>query len=410
MSLPCVDYNKKPGHGAIINTMNYYLTRRAVLKWLESPAIYHLAKDELYELDNDSFSFMKNCASNNGCVSKDSAFIDYCVGEGLLTSEPVSIKRPLLAKAAVPSLRYLELQITSACNLRCRHCYIDDDDRRELPFAQIRDVLREFEDMQGLRVMITGGEPLLHRSFEAINEILPDYSVRKALFTNGMLLRKEILKSLKIDEIQISIDGLETAHDALRGNGTFHRAMEAVTNSLESGFDVSISTMVHRGNLLDFDEMEHLFKRLGIKEWTVDVPCTTGRLRENARFSISPEEGGKYLGYGYGGGLHATGLGGYACGLHLMSVMANGNIAKCTFYGDRTVGTVDQGLLSSWHKIQPVRLNELACACDFIETCRGGCRYRAELIDGPRGRDLYRCALYGIINDKVSPFPESIIE
>jgi radical SAM protein with 4Fe4S-binding SPASM domain len=265
---------------------------------------------------------------------------------------------------------------------------------------QIRDVLSEFEDMQGLRVMITGGEPLLHRSFEAINEVLPEYSIRKALFTNGMLLRKETLKLLKVDEIQISIDGLEAAHEALRGNGTFRRALEAVKNSLDAGFNVSISTMVHRGNLRDFDEMEHMFKHMGIKEWTVDVPCIAGRLKENAEFWVDPEEGGKYLGYGYGGGLHATGPG-YACGLHLMSVMANGNIAKCTFYGDRTVGAVDQGLRSSWHRIQPVRLKELACDCEFIEACRGGCRYRAELIDGPRGRDLYRCALYGIINDKV---------
>jgi radical SAM protein with 4Fe4S-binding SPASM domain len=389
--------------------MNYYLARRAVLKWLETPAIYHLTKDELYELDDDSFSFLKSCASGNGCVSKDSAFIDYCVGEELLTTEPVSVKRPLLTKAAVPSLRYLELQITNACNLRCRHCYIGDGARSELSLGQIRDVLSEFEDMQGLRVMITGGEPLLHRSFEAINEMLPDYSIRKALFTNGMLLRKETLRLLKVDEIQVSIDGLEIAHDALRGNGTFCRAMEAVEDSLESGFDVSISTMVHPGNLQDFDEMEHLFKHMGIKEWTVDVPCITGRLKENAKFCVSPEEGGKYLGYGYGGGLHATGLG-YACGLHLMSVMANGNIAKCTFYGDRTVGTVDQGLLSSWCRIHPVRLKELACACEFVEVCRGGCRYRAELIDGPRGRDLYRCVLYGIINDKISLVRKLTIE
>jgi radical SAM protein with 4Fe4S-binding SPASM domain len=380
--------------------MNYYLARRAVLKWLETPSIYHMAKDELYELDNDSFSFMKSCASNDGCVSKDSAFIDYCVEEGLLTTEQVSVKRPLLIKAPVPSLRYLELQITDACNLRCRHCYIGDGASRELSLMQITDVLSEFEDMQGLRVMITGGEPLLHRSFEAINEVLPEYSIRKALFTNGMLLRKETLKLLKVDEIQISIDGLEAAHEALRGNGTFRRALEAVKNSLDAGFNVSISTMVHRGNLRDFDEMEHMFKHMGIKEWTVDVPCIAGRLKENAEFWVDPEEGGKYLGYGYGGGLHATGPG-YACGLHLMSVMANGNIAKCTFYGDRTVGAVDQGLRSSWHRIQPVRLKELACDCEFIEACRGGCRYRAELIDGPRGRDLYRCALYGIINDKV---------
>ncbi len=380
--------------------MNYYLSRRAVLKWLETPAIYHITKDELYELDADSFSFMKNCASDTGCVSKDSAFIDYCVEEGLLTTKQEAVKRPLLIKAPVPSLRYLELQITDACNLRCKHCYIGDGASHELSITQIRNALSEFEDMQGLRVMITGGEPLLHGHIAEINEMLPDYSIRKALFTNGVLLHKETLKLLKVDEIQISIDGLEAAHDALRGNGTFHRALEAVKNSLDAGFNVSISTMVHRGNLRDFDEMELMFKRLGIKEWAVDVPCAAGRLKENAEFWVGPEEGGKYLGYGYGGGLHASGTG-YACGLHLMSVIANGNIAKCTFYGDSTVGTVDQGLRSAWQRIQPIQLKELSCECEFIEACRGGCRYRAELVDGPRGRDLYRCTLYGIIKDKV---------
>ncbi len=380
--------------------MNYFLAQRAVLKWLETPMIYHLAKDELYELDSDSFTFMKSCASADGCVSKDSAFIDYCVDEGLLTTEQASVKRPLLIKSPAPSLRYLELQITDACNLRCRHCFIGDRARNELTLLQIRDILSEFEDMQGLRVMITGGEPLLHSKFDAINEVLTEYSIRKALFTNGMLLRTDTLRSLKVDEIQISIDGLEGAHDALRGNGTFRRALKAVKDSLDAGFDVSISTMVHRGNLGDFDRLEHLFKNLGIKEWTVDVPCSIGRLKENSEFWISPEEGGKYLGYGYGGGLHATGPG-YACGLHLMSVLATGNMAKCTFYSDQSIGTVDDGLRSSWERIQPVQLKELACDCEFVEACRGGCRYRAELIDGPRGRDLYRCTLYGIIKQKI---------
>ncbi len=44
---------------------------------------------------------------------------------------------------------------------------------------------------------------------------------------------------------------------------------------------------------------------------------------------------------------------GYGCGLHLMAVMADGNIAKCSFYGDQPVGTVDHGLQTAWGKIQP---------------------------------------------------------
>jgi radical SAM protein with 4Fe4S-binding SPASM domain len=249
--------------------------------------------------------------------------------------------------------------------------------------------------MQGLRVLITGGEPILHSKFETINEMLPQFFLRKVLFTNGILLSKKKLKKLNVDEIQISIDGLEDAHDSLRGEGTYRLAMKAVKNALDYDFHVSIATMVHPGNLKIIKKMERLFKSIGIREWTVDVPCITGRLEDNFEFQISPEVGGRYLKYGYGDGIH-TATSGFACGLHLMAVMANGKVAKCTFYSDKAVGRVEEGLKVCWEKIKPIRLDELTCNCKYIESCRGGCRYRAGLFGNPLGKDPYRCALYGV--------------
>ena len=87
--------------------------------------------------------------------------------------------------------------------------------------------------------------------------------------------------------------------------------------------------------------------------------CNRKVKKENMEFQISPEEGGKYLRYGYGGGIH-TAASGFACGLHFS-------------------------------------LDELKCDCEYIESCRGGCRYRAELFGDPFGKDLDRCAFYGIL-------------
>jgi radical SAM protein with 4Fe4S-binding SPASM domain len=377
--------------------MGFHLTRQAVLKWLETPSVYQTARDELHELDDESFRFLSSCAADEGCDTRDSAFIDYCLDEGLLTRERVSIRRPPLRPSPDPSLRYLELQITSRCNLRCRHCYIGDGAPRELTALQVRSVLKEFEEMQGLRVLLTGGEPLLHSRFDEINEMLPDLLLRKVLFTNGVLLRKDVLNRLKVHEIQVSIDGMRAGHDAMRGTGSWDAAMEAVRRALDAGFEVSVATMVHPGNLDDFDAMEEQFRALGVREWSVDVPCAAGRLRDNSTFTVSPEVGGRYLGYGYGGGMHAVGKG-YACGLHLMAVLPDGTAAKCTFYGDRSVGAVSEGLRACWGRIRPVRLEQLDCKCQYLEACRGGCRFRAELLDRPQGRDLYRCSLYGVID------------
>lgn len=401
--------------------MKYFLSSDASLKWLETPCVYHIKNDELYELDMSSFEFLKAC-SESGCGSQDKDFIDYCVKEGILTVDRVSAERPPLIKSPEPSLRYLELQITNKCNLRCRHCYINppsppfnspltkggrrgvkggkggfsNKNFKELSIKQIQKILEEFEQMQGVRVLITGGEPLLHSRFEEVNEMLPQFSIRKVLFTNGVLLSEKRIKKLNVNEIQVSIDGLENAHDSLRGKGTFKTAMKAVKRSLEYGFHVSIATMVYPGDIGDFEEMERLFKDMGVREWAVDVPCITGRLKDNREFQISPEDGGRYLRYGYGGGLHASSSG-FACGLHLMSVMADGKVAKCTFYSDAPVGKTKEGLRACWQRIKHIRLDELKCDCDYIESCRGGCRYRAQLFGDPLGKDLYRCALYGII-------------
>jgi len=376
--------------------MRYYLSPNAVLKWIEIPSLYNMQTDELYELDEDSFHYLHECAGDSGCTSKEGAFTDYCVDEGLLTTKPASLKRPPLHRASCPSLRYLELQITDACNLQCNHCYLEDTTGSELAPSQVKKILSDFEEMQGLRVMITGGEPLMHSRFSELNEMLPDLFIRKVLFSNGLLLTREVLGSLNVDEIQISIDGLEQAHELLRGSGTYKISMDAVQRSRDAGFDVSIATMVHRSNLADFDNMERLFKGMGIKSWSVDIPCNTGRLRGHASLLVDPDEGGKYLGYGYGEGLHTSGAG-YGCGLHLLSVMADGKIAKCSFYRNEPVDTIENGIRNAWNKLSPVRLSTLNCKCEYLEICRGGCRFRGELLEGREGRDLYRCVLYGII-------------
>ncbi len=385
--------------------MRYFLSQDAVLKLLEDPTVYNIRTDELYELDDISFQFLRECASGKGCEGGNSEFVDYCVREGLLSHKEVLLERPALTKAPEPSLRYLELQITDKCNLKCRHCYIGEKEgdmakgrgKKELSLDQIKAVLREFEEMQGMRVLISGGEPLIHSQFKEINAVLPGFHIRKVLITNGLLLTTTILSGLNVHEIQVSIDGLEYAHDSLRGKGTFRSAMEGIRKALDAGFQVSVSTMVHGKNLGDFDEMEKLFRRLGVKDWTVDVPCITGRLKEQPQFQLSPAVGGNYLRYGYGEGLH-SGASGFACGTHLMAVTATGKTAKCTFYADRAVGSIQDGLRESWLRIKPIRIESLTCDCPYLSECRGGCRYRALLLGNELGKDLYKCYSYDILN------------
>jgi radical SAM protein with 4Fe4S-binding SPASM domain len=386
-----------PGYNIM---MKFYLSAQSHLKLLETPSVYVPATDELYELDEDAFAFLAGCSSQHGCESEQGEFTSFCLDEGILTTVPADVRRAPAMQAPTPSLRYLELQVTRRCNLKCRHCYIGPPSQDELSAEQIEAVLSEFERMQGLRVLITGGEPLMHRDFWSINEMLPDFAFRSVLFTNGTMVNREVLEKLKVHELQVSLDGLEEAHDALRGAGSYQKAVECLRTALDLGMAASVSTMVHSRNLADFDVMERMFRDIGVRNWTVDVPCIEGNLKDNVSFSLPPEQAGKYLGYGFGDGLHGGGQG-YACGLHLMSVMADGSCAKCAFFAQNPTGHISDGLAACWCRVRPIRLEELACDCRFIDACRGGCRYRAELLGDPLGKDLYRCGSYDIINNRV---------
>lgn len=372
--------------------MVYFLADNVVLRWLEVPFAYNIAHDDLFELDEESFEFLRDCIK--GKSTHRTSFVEYCLNEGILSDVQRKTKHPPISRSPVPSLRYLELQITNKCNLLCKHCYIEDHSYSELSLNDLLSLLKEFEEMQGLRVLVTGGEPLLYTRFEELNEALSLYSVRKVLLTNGLLINKRTIKKLNFHEIQISIDGLEESHDALRGQGTFRKSMDSIRLAKESGFDVSVATIIHPKNIADLDKLEAILSSMEIKTWTVDLPCFEGRLRSNREFSLSPEEGGKYLKYGFGDDLHAS-FPNYGCGLHLMAVTARGEVARCTFYSNKNVGTIKEGLRRGWERLRPVRLEELKCDCEYIEACRGGCRYRAELLTGdPLGKDLYRCSFY----------------
>jgi len=379
--------------------MRYFLKEDFTLRLLETPCLYNTKKDELYELDREGFRFLKSCLLKGG-ITDDRKFIDYCLKEGILSESKPPQRNITIRQSPRPSLRYLELQITDRCNLRCRHCYIGNPRGTELGYEKILQILDEFEALQGLRVLITGGEPLLHREFQKINSALPRYPLRKVLFTNGTLLNKKILKTLNVDEIQISIDGIEKSHDLIRGEGTYKKALKSVEDALSLGFEVSISTMVHKGNLKDFKKMESLFKRLGVRDWIVDIPSMAGRLLGNEWLNTPYQIAGRYLSYGWGGTLH-LGTEGYGCGLHLMAISPEGKCMKCSFYSESPVGHIDEGLRRCWRRVKPIKIDRLDCKkenCPALKICRGGCRFRAE---SPLGKDLYKCSYYDrILNER----------
>ena len=368
-------------------------------KQLEEPCLYDRMTDELYIVNDEALGFLERCGRGAPLPesSDDREFVDFCLEEGLasLASQPAQ-RQMRVYPGPSPSLRYLLLHITDRCNLKCRHCFLGEAGAHELSFSEIAAIADQLEEMQGLRLLISGGEPLLHSSFWEINDYLAGKDLRTVLLTNGTLIDEQAAGRLAVQEVQVSLDGLQEAHDHLRGPGTFDRSLAAIRRLKAAGVDFSVATMVHARNLADFDELEGLVRGLGAREWSIDAPSAAGRLAQNSGLMVEPGVAGPLIGRSYGGAIHEP-LPGFACGAHLMAVMADGKAARCGFYADDPVGTIEEGLAACWRKVAKITLDELECDCGFIDECRGGCRFRARGYNKPYGADLCQCVRYGVL-------------
>lgn len=372
----------------------------AALKRLESPFIYHTCKDELYEIDENALEFLKLCDGTltGRELTDESEFVEYCIEEQILeTLEKPHEVKIRVDESDLPSLRYLELHLTHRCNLRCRHCYLGPAANREMPLEDAIAIARQFAGNGGLRLLISGGEPMLYHDLEAFLEQTRELGIRRILFTNGTLVTPQNIGRLPAEEIVFSMDGWQHGHETLRGQNTFDSLIKGIKAAKNANFDISFSTMIHRENLAEFGKMQRFVKEAGAVEWGIDVLTVTGSLAGHKQLCVPFETAAPLMEYAFGGGYHGS-SDGYACGRHLMAVMPDCSAVKCGFYSDSPLGNARKDLAGCWRKMPHIRLDELECKeCEFLFQCRGGCRFRAP---GPYAPDPAMCSIYGVDHGK----------
>ncbi len=369
-----------------------------VLTQLETPSLYDIYRDELYELTPDAFELLGQCDGLHALneLSLPHQLLDYCLLEGLLNI--ATLPRPCevqIRRNEQPSLRYLMVEVTERCNLRCRHCYLGDAGSREMEVERFRELAGAFAALGGLRLIVTGGEPLAHRSFAQINEAVADLSCRCILATNGTLLSPRIASGLNFQEVQISLDGTRSSHEALRGDGSFDAALAGCRAASEAGLDLSVATMIHARNLADLPELATVVRKMEAVAWALDIPVETGRLANHREFL--PELGAAvaFLELAFGEGVHEQGAAS-GCGAHLACIDVNGALLKCGYYRGLTGGPALHDLRGAWQAVPRTGIPEECAQCTVVENCAGGCRYRAECLDGSGAPDRVRCLQYGI--------------
>jgi radical SAM protein with 4Fe4S-binding SPASM domain len=304
-------------------------------------------------------------------------------------------------------------ELTLACNLRCRHCGSSAALPRpnELTLEESLAICEQFPALLVQEVDFTGGEPLLRPDWWRIATRLGELGISTKILTNGLTLGLDTIAQMKdagIAGVGVSIDGLETTHDHIRGRaGLFQRLVAGIERVLDAGLPVSVITTVNALNVAELPALFALLRSLGVNAWQVQPIFPLGRGETSSELQLS-EQAYMQLGafvkewspraaqtslemlpgdsFGYFTELDTREppWRGCSAGLTACGITSDGRIKGCLSMPDELAeGDLRQSdLWDIWFHPDSFAYNRKVClddlgpschSCDRAEECLGGC-------------------------------------
>lgn len=329
----------------------------------------------------------------------------------------------------------IQWHLTERCNLQCRHCYQSGGQEGELSLAEKCDLLEEIAEMltgweggHGIRFApsfnITGGEPLLAADLFTVMEAIAAAGYEQSLLTNGTLVTAETaarLASLRVAGVQVSIEGPEDIHDAIRGAGSFAAAAAGVRRLLDSGLQVTLNATLSRLNAPHLHGMLALAAELGVQRLGLTRLVPYGHGRDISAEMLTPAEAHRLYEAAFAAACPALRIvtgdpmaaqlregrapvpgsppcGGCAAGVSGLTIMADGTILPCRRLPVPIGNVRTDSLREVWAtsdvlaRLRQQSLYTGKCAsCARWSVCRG-CRGVAYAYSRLQGADDYLAA------------------
>lgn len=309
-----------------------------------------------------------------------------------------------VTKEYLEGYKMLNIYITNACNLKCKHCFMLSGKKleNELTLEDWMKVLISFKENGGEFVTFSGGEPLMFKNFPQIIRHAHDLGLKSTVLSNGLLWSDKLIHELTpfIDEIQFSLDGVdEETNSVVRGSGHFEKVVDTIVKFANVGVKTSVATTFTYDNLNENTQTR--YKKLVdlIKEKTsgkdvffkLSKKLLPGRdvnftAEENEKYSAIIKDIEKYVDENadYENFLagHTANLVAINCGLGGISVSSDGNVYFCNRINEmESFGNVTEKPMSFFmEKGKEIHLatsvdNVIPCKdCELRYICDGGCR------------------------------------
>ena len=299
-----------------------------------------------------------------------------------------------------------EFAITHRCNLRCKFCYLENYNTPEMSTKKAKKIILKLKNEAKVPfISFTGGEPLLRTDLEELIKYANSIGLKVNLISNGTLLTKERVISLKkagLRSAQISLESPdEKIHNFLTGAKTFHLTVKGIKNLVKEGIYVHTNTTINKTNYQSMYEYPKFIKNeLGIKKFSANIIIPVGTAKKNKELWLnyseigpiidkikeeSEKEGVEFIWYSplpyciYNP--IAKGLGSKSCAAchGLVSIDPEGYINPCSSYPERVGNWLKKDFKKIWFSKEALffrnmeYLPEICQNCEYKEICAGAC-------------------------------------
>lgn len=167
----------------------------------------------------------------------------------------------------VPSPRSVDVAVTGRCNLHCKYCFYADEMTAlsDLPSERWLAFFEALGQLAVQRVTLTGGEVFTRPDlFELIDGLIAN-RMRYSILSNGTLITEKVVaqfevgkRRLRLDSIQVSIDGSRAEiHNRSRPR-SFDRALRGLRLLVENSFPATVRVTINRYNVDDLENIARL--------------------------------------------------------------------------------------------------------------------------------------------------------
>ena len=202
----------------------------------------------------------------------------------------------------------IQIEITGRCNMACEHCRASHELHKDMPVDQIVKILRFARRYSPnyKEVVISGGEPLIHRDFpDILNAVRENGGESIFLSTNGSLLEEEYLHQIsklqfKRFTVSVSLDSTNAqVHDLFRNySGAFSgavRALRLVAERGSPGIIASARVTLQPDQIQSMEEITDFVFRLGCNRISLSSIYPSGRSIDRPEFWMTLEQKKQFL-------------------------------------------------------------------------------------------------------------------